>query len=114
MPDNKYALPNTTTILQFIKTISGCILFEFYIKPQLVGEETEQIRGCILFEFYIKPQLYALLFVVLLVVSYLSSTSNHNVSFAPRIRAEVVSYLSSTSNHNPPMPMVISLPLYLI
>lgn len=34
MPDNKYALPNTTTILQFIKTIPGCILFEFYIKPQ--------------------------------------------------------------------------------
>ena len=78
MPDNKYALPNTTTILQFIKTIPRCILFEFYIKPQLVGEETEQIRGCILFEFYIKPQQHARRRYRVEVVSYLSSTSNHN------------------------------------
>lgn len=65
MPDNKYALPNTTTILQFIKTIPGCILFKFYIKPQLMRMWENFFHSCILFEFYIKPQRRAILSLII-------------------------------------------------
>ena len=38
-----------------------CILFHFYIKPQLTIDNSEALKGCILFHFYIKPQLMVLL-----------------------------------------------------
>ena len=56
--------------------------------------------GCILLKFYIKPQHTQCHFVILRVVSYWNSTSNHNSSFAPLSASNVVSYWNSTSNHN--------------
>ena len=38
------------------RSTSGCILFEFYIKPQHFHNLPRNISSCILFEFYIKPQ----------------------------------------------------------
>ena len=55
---------------------------------------------CILFHFYIKPQLFPLLYIMLMVVSYSISTSNHNYQSVPSLAKAVVSYSISTSNHN--------------
>ena len=55
---------------------------------------------CILSKFYIKPQLAAKRFLVLFVVSYRNSTSNHNLIGRHYPKPGVVSYRNSTSNHN--------------
>ena len=55
-----------------------CILFVFYIKPQLVHPPLPTPNRCILFVFYIKPQHLAAFVGFYVVVSYLFSTSNHN------------------------------------
>ena len=57
-------------------------------------------RRCILSKFYIKPQHSQCHFVILGVVSYRNSTSNHNTSPALYSLPSVVSYRNSTSNHN--------------
>ena len=57
-----------------------CILFHFYIKPQLRRITCLDWRGCILFHFYIKPQLDKVWLPETYVVSYSISTSNHNNS----------------------------------
>ena len=56
-----------------------CILSKFYIKPQHWGSWEYPIGGCILSKFYIKPQLLRSTAMLLLVVSYRNSTSNHNL-----------------------------------
>ena len=56
--------------------------------------------GCILSCFYIKPQPLVVVKLVIFVVSYLVSTSNHNYELEWHCRFYVVSYLVSTSNHN--------------
>ena len=43
----------------------GCILFEFYIKPQLQPQNALSPICCILFEFYIKPQRRAILSLII-------------------------------------------------
>ncbi len=48
----------------------GCILLEFYIKPQLGQGSDRWIKGCILLEFYIKPQLEADVAAIPVVVYY--------------------------------------------
>ena len=57
---------------------SCCILLKFYIKPQLYNDIGYQDVRCILLKFYIKPQPLNGRFILLLVVSYWNSTSNHN------------------------------------
>ncbi len=49
-------LHQTTTSFHVIKTSVSCILFHFYIKPQLDGQHLVNVHSCILFHFYIKPQ----------------------------------------------------------
>ena len=56
--------------------------------------------SCILFHFYIKPQLRSMSISMLIVVSYSISTSNHNVYVDDSFPVWVVSYSISTSNHN--------------
>ena len=71
-------------------------------------------RSCILFHFYIKPQLSNIGFRNPPVVSYSISTSNHNsvgLSLCPHY---VVSYSISTSNHNNWLHNSYVLWLYLI
>ena len=77
-----------------------CVLFYFYIKPQLALKRYEMIKGCVLFYFYIKPQLPCGKCAECRVVSYSISTSNHNCDLACAISSNVVSYSISTSNHN--------------
>ena len=60
----------------------GCILFHFYIKPQLEICCLTSAACCILFHFYIKPQPFHIVAVGRSVVSYSISTSNHNVFFS--------------------------------
>ena len=52
-----WILHQTTTGDRILAERASCILFEFYIKPQLCGFAPLSRRRCILFEFYIKPQL---------------------------------------------------------
>ena len=60
-----------------------CILFYFYIKPQLLKPVQLVRRGCILFYFYIKPQPAVVVNLPQAVVSYSISTSNHNYGAPP-------------------------------
>ena len=55
---------------------------------------------CILSLFYIKPQLNSEANNNEAIVSYLFSTSNHNIDVADGVGIVIVSYLFSTSNHN--------------
>ena len=79
---------------------NSCILFCFYIKPQLAHGDYWVGVGCILFCFYIKPQPVFIPNVCSTVVSYFVSTSNHNYGGSQYITLLVVSYFVSTSNHN--------------
>ena len=58
------------------------------------------VDGCILFVFYIKPQLGTECREADTVVSYSCSTSNHNYQPICPPPPMVVSYSCSTSNHN--------------
>ena len=58
------------------------------------------LRRCILSKFYIKPQPTSFFNVLLPVVSYRNSTSNHNSIGETQVAPSVVSYRNSTSNHN--------------
>ena len=49
-------LHQTTTTRRVYRCIFGCILFHFYIKPQLSLLYGYTSFCCILFHFYIKPQ----------------------------------------------------------
>ncbi len=81
---------------------SPCAL---YLIPFLHQTTTTTANGypknrCILFHFYIKPQLVGYLPPHRQVVSYSISTSNHNsVDYLVQVTL-VVSYSISTSNHN--------------
>ena len=77
-----------------------CILFHFYIKPQHTKKIVDTALRCILFHFYIKPQHLHSRFDLVNVVSYSISTSNHNMLDNLRESPKVVSYSISTSNHN--------------
>ena len=93
-------LHQTTTLRFSTVPVNGCILFHFYIKPQLSEYGPSTFRGCILFHFYIKPQLKPQAKKNLIVVSYSISTSNHNLLMFNYNTRKVVSYSISTSNHN--------------
>ena len=57
-------------------------------------------KSCFLSCIYIKPQPSIVSWCSLNVVSYLASTSNHNIWADIAYLCNVVSYLASTSNHN--------------
>ena len=63
----------------WIMKAPGCILFHFYIKPQPKDKYGHLLQGCILFHFYIKPQPPNIRLSLQCVVSYSISTSNHNI-----------------------------------
>ena len=88
--------------LLFINAIvnHSCVLFYFYIKPQQKSMLVNTFRSCVLFYFYIKPQPSSALRLWSIVVSYSISTSNHNLIQHLLASCNVVSYSISTSNHN--------------
>ena len=49
-------LHQTTTCFGIYRGYQCCILFHFYIKPQLLVPPQTCVECCILFHFYIKPQ----------------------------------------------------------
>ena len=59
-------------------TGNSCILSKFYIKPQQRIRHKIGHSCCILSKFYIKPQRYITSVLLVWVVSYRNSTSNHN------------------------------------
>ena len=86
-------------------TIDNSEALKLYLIPFL--HQTTTIWGeipifwrCILFHFYIKPQLGFARAYYNSVVSYSISTSNHNVLDFVLFASIVVSYSISTSNHN--------------
>ena len=62
--------------------------------------------GCILLNFYIKPQPMFVDVAQVNVVSYWISTSNHNLKVTKTRLRIVVSYWISTSNHNDRLPIL--------
>ena len=50
-------LHQITTSLVMRKFSVGCIVFNFYIKSQLIGQGSLKWLSCIVFNFYIKSQL---------------------------------------------------------
>ncbi len=60
------------------------------------------VSNCLLSLFYIKPQQQLIQSVPVVIVFYLSSTSNHNFVNVMPVDGPIVFYLSSTSNHNWP------------
>ena len=93
-----YIKPQLVTNLKIGKR--RCILSFFYIKPQPCSKRRARLLSCILSFFYIKPQLFFVPYHILWVVSYRFSTSNHNAMMSCVISRSVVSYRFSTSNHN--------------
>ena len=91
-----------------------CILLKFYIKPQPLEAMGVNSTSCILLKFYIKPQQFRLVFILVAVVSYWNSTSNHNCRLCRCFWSFVVSYWNSTSNHNSPAVPSWTSELYLI
>ena len=116
-PGKLYLIPflhQTTTSGRPRRLRLGCILFHFYIKPQLYIANLLTCMRCILFHFYIKPQLSDAYVDDLKVVSYSISTSNHNLKQKSIQTGFVVSYSISTSNHNAYMHYNYFDGLYLI
>ena len=117
LSDLLYLIPflhQTTTVLMFTSYVT-----RLYLIPFLHQTTTPQSRmiagmGCILFHFYIKPQLQPCILRVRCVVSYSISTSNHNLNIDAYNRNQVVSYSISTSNHNEFLQTLKSWVLYLI
>ena len=93
-------LHQTTTVSKRNCSRRCCILFHFYIKPQLGNERHEHVFRCILFHFYIKPQLFVCLSesVPCCILFHFYIKPQHLRCF-PRV-CSVVSYSISTSNHN--------------
>ena len=77
-----------------------CFLSRIYIKPQPCLLSFILTMSCFLSRIYIKPQLRPAAYQCIFVVSYLVSTSNHNLEYFWSKVKSVVSYLVSTSNHN--------------
>ena len=107
-------LHQTTTIGKTYRHRTRCILFHFYIKPQLLVVSFCSSPSCILLHFYIKPQPCNFARLKHRVVSYYISTSNHNSVDLVRGEFLVVSYYISTSNHNLTTMVKPLLQLYLI
>ena len=81
-------------------TTNRCVLFYFYIKPQPLRALSALRARCVLFYFYIKPQLCKIKAISALccVLFYFYIKPQLDVS-VQRI-LQVVSYSISTSNHN--------------
>ena len=79
---------------------SSCIISFLYIKPQLSLDNAAPIQSCIISFLYIKPQHVCCHIVLLFVVLYRFSTSNHNDTEGLINSQAVVLYRFSTSNHN--------------
>ena len=77
-------LHQTTTVNLLVPIFHGCFLFQFYIKPQQKNRTWPHDFRCFLFQFYIKPQLIIVVQIVIRVVSYFNSTSNHNLNRGER------------------------------
>ena len=98
----------------FPARISSCILFHFYIKPQHSRLGSYEAKGCILFHFYIKPQPCSVVYFgppsCILFHFYIKPQHLFQKVFFDN----VVSYSISTSNHNFEQGAPSILTLYLI
>ena len=93
-------LHQTTTMSRTIAPTSELYLIEIPHQTTTQRLRTRSLLGCILSKFHIKPQPVPLFDDSLVVVSYRNSTSNHNGSNETNMGESVVSYRNSTSNHN--------------
>ena len=93
-------LHQTTTVCVGAMAVFCCILFHFYIKPQLAEEEYATAVGCILFHFYIKPQLSCSIFLFVLCCILFHFYIKPQLVLVLLVILSVVSYSISTSNHN--------------
>ena len=72
-------LHQTTTVAIVTILTRNCLISLFYIKPQLCMPYCAIAADCLISLFYIKPQLFLTITKILFIVSYLFSTSNHNL-----------------------------------
>ena len=71
-------LHQTTTVQKLLRKQAGLYLIEILHQTTTVPDRGELVASCILSKFYIKPQLHPSPLLMILVVSYRNSTSNHN------------------------------------
>ena len=107
-------LHQTTTDFEHACTNTGLYLIEFLHQTTTRTGAIWTCRGCILLNFYIKPQQRVRHVIGHSVVSYWISTSNHNCSSRLSWATSVVSYWISTSNHNGTGSALADALLYLI
>ena len=72
-------LHQTTTYPGVVALQESCFPYPFYIKPQQRTGNGPGSDSCFPYPFYIKPQLRPGGFEQVKVVSYIRSTSNHNI-----------------------------------
>ena len=97
-------LHQTTTTLKVLYTFLKLLSIRFLHQTTTCAFNTPITRCCYLSDFYIKPQLICKEGLLLSVVIYPISTSNHNDCTTRLHSFEVVIYPISTSNHNPCPP----------
>ena len=107
-------LHQTTTHSRSLPLLIRCILFHFYIKPQLKDMDLLNNWCCILFHFYIKPQLLAVILPIVPCCILFHFYIKPQLYPIPPIRRYVVSYAISTSNHNRLCSQLQLILLYLI
>ena len=107
-------LHQTTTAIALYLNVTPLCLILFLHQTTTKHLSGVQSVGCVLFYFYIKPQLPQGFVCPTTVVSYSISTSNHNEVEHSSNSSLVVSYSISTSNHNLTLTFVIFYPLCLI
>ena len=93
-------LHQTTTLRSILFRASRLFLILFLHQTTTLRNNPIITHRCFLSYFYIKPQHMIAMTIEYTVVSYLISTSNHNLQKQYKALSAVVSYLISTSNHN--------------
>ena len=92
-------LHQTTTVRSCTVRLFYCLISLFYIKPQRGGHWSPRPEDCLISLFYIKPQQAGRDWCQHSIVSYLFSTSNHNLSsdWRWRYRLSHISFLHQTT-----------------
>ena len=93
-------LHQTTTDGKPVYSLDRLSIISFLHQTTTVSLQLTRGTSCLLYRFYIKPQLLTANPIGLIVVYYIVSTSNHNCPWTCKLVFVVVYYIVSTSNHN--------------
>ena len=106
-------LHQTTTLAKSGSTLTCCISFDSYIKPQLDGTQVIGLEVVYLLIPTSNHNRLALHPILRLVVYLLIPTSNHNSDLRQSFDKLVVYLLIPTSNHNADLSIAPTITLYI-